>query len=201
MLVFTDNIRWLVIWSIALGAGLCLLYDVIRVFRNAFSVSTSISRLREGRFFIPKLIFLSLTDLFFCITVAFSFLILAYYTNGGVFRGLILICAALGFVFVRMTLSRPFVFLCSWAVSVIKKLAIFLFSVLLKITKPIFWLYHLTLGRIICIIKDRVKKKRERREEERMRLAGKEENVTVKEDQTKDRRKERIVIGRRAEKP
>lgn len=199
MLVFTDNIRWLVIWSIIDGGFLCLLYDVIRVMRNIFSVSTDVSRMKKGKFFPFKMFFLVASDFLFCLVTAISFLVLSYYTNGGVFRGLVVICAIIGFIAVRLTLSKVFVYLLYKVALVIKKLLRLLCIVAVKIVKPIFWLYHLTLGRIICIIKDRIKKKRERREEEKMRIAGKEENVTVEENQAENKRKERIVIGRRTE--
>lgn len=199
MLIFTDNIRWLVVWSITVGGALCLLYDVLRVIRSLLSIETDVSGMRGRRLFVPKFVFLVLTDFLFCIAVAICFLSLAHYTNGGVFRGLLVVCAALGFIVIRLTVSRLFVFLLNKLTLVLKKILTFLVLVLSKIVKPVFWLYHLTLGRIICIIKDRVKKKRERREEER-RNTGKEENVTLIKACTETGRKERIVIGRRAEK-
>jgi hypothetical protein len=154
--------------------------------------------MKKGRFFIPKLVFLTLSDFFFAVFCAICILLVSYLTNEGVFRGLSVICAVIGFSIVRLTVSRPFTAFLFFFVSVIKKILKLIFWILRKIAKPIFWTFDLTLGRIICIIKDRVKKKRERKLY--ARDAGKEENVTVQKSQAADRGKERILIGRRAEK-
>ncbi len=204
MLVFTDNIRSLVIWSLAAGGVLCLVYDIIRASRDLFGVSASVSEMKKGRLFALKMICLILGDFLFCVFAAICFLIVSFCTNGGVFRGLILICGALGFALIRFTVSKIFMLLLLKVVFAIRKLLGFMYSVLraiaLKIAKPFFSLYHLTLGRIICIIKGRIKEKRELKMALKAQLAGKEEDAILEKAQGDRNKKERIVIGRRAEK-
>ena len=197
MLVFTDNLRALVIWSLVCGAALCLFYDVIRVSRTVFGVSTNALSMRGKPLFYAKFAYLVMTDFLFCTVSAICFLLLAYYTNGGIFRGLIVACGIVGFVIMRLSLSRIFTFILLKFALIIKRLIKVVFWISGKITKPIFWIYHLTLGKIICIIKDRVKKKREMKFRQ---ISGKEENEAVLKDQGNSGPKGRIFIGRREEK-
>ena len=205
MLVFTDNIRRLVLWSIIVGGGLCLVYDIMRVLRNVFGICTDVREMRGKRGFFIKTAYLFFLDFVFCLMVAICLLLLSYYLNGGLFRGLTLLCMAMGFIFTRLTASRLFYFVLFRIALAIKWVLLKVFSLLCKIAKkigrPLFCLYHLTLGKIICIIKDRVKKKREFRRMKKSILqnAGKEENVEDKGSFESHYKKERIVIGRRAE--
>ncbi len=194
MLVFTFNLRWLIIWSLAAGGALCLLYDVIRATRVLFGISPAVGVMRADKLFVLKVIYLFISDFAFCIVCAVTFLLLAYYTNGGLVRGLSLASAAVGFVLIRLTVSRLFTFLLFKAVLGVRWL-------LRKMVKPLFLLYHLTLGKIICIIKEKSKSRRERKRAEReLRAHGKEKDVAVEEALAQNNRKERIVIRRRAPK-
>ncbi len=205
MLVFTDNIRSLIVCGLILGGVLCLLYDIIRASRDFLGISSDISKMKSEKFFAAKAVYLFLTDFFFCIVSAICMLFLAYFTNGGVFRGLVLACVSIGFIIIRLTLSKLFMFLLLKLSWVINRLLRLLFRVLrfilAKIAKPVFSVYHLTLGRIVCIIKDRIKKKRELRAELKKRAgeqSGKENNVILQEALEDGNKKERIFIGRRA---
>ncbi len=205
MLVFTHNIRQLVLWSLAVGGILCLAYDIIRVSRWVFSIETNIVKMKGQRLFILKLLYTFLTDVLFCIFIAVCILLLSYYLNGGLMRGLTVICMAVGFIAARLTVSRIFTLVIyklamgiRWVIRGIISISVKILKIILK---PVFLLYHLTLGRFICIIKDRVRKKRERR---RMRksipsdVAGEEDDVAHKGRMEAHNKKERILIGRRA---
>ena len=205
MLVFTHNIRQLVLWSLAVGGVLCLIYDVIRVSRWTLSIETDIMKMKGQGLFILKLLYTFFTDVFFCIFIAVCILLLSYYLNGGLMRGLTVICMSVGFFAVRISVSRIFTVVIYKLAKGIRWLIRGIISIFAKILKiilrPVFSLYHLTLGRFICIIKDRVKEKRERRRMRKSSLrdvAGEEEDVAHKGLVEAHNKKERILIGRRA---
>lgn len=205
MLVFTHNIRQLITWSFVTGGALCLVYDVIRVLRWTLAVETDIMKMKGQRLFIPKMLYTFFTDIAFCVLIAVCILLLSYYLNGGLMRGLTVICMGVGFAAVRLTVSRVFTFVIYRLALGIKWVIKDIFTVLVKflklITRPVFSLYHLTLGRFICIIKDRVRKKRESGRIKKDALcdpAGEEDNVAHKESVEAHNKKERIFIGRRA---
>ena len=198
MLVFTDNIRALVIQSLIAGGFLCLCYDVLRALRRFFNIDTDGEKMRGRRFFVIKLVALGVTDFLFCVFASACALILSYCANGGVFRGLQVACMAAGFFFVRHTISRPFTYILGILLRGIRRVIRMIIFIAVKITAPIFYLYHLTLGKIICIIKDRIKKNRESFGDSE----GKRD-VIIREDE-KDQESSasqgRIFIGRRDQK-
>ena len=159
MLVFTDNIKVLVIQSIIAGGFLCLVYDILRAIRRSFNILPSGDGMSRCRF-VLCLIALGIMDFVFCIFSAICILLLSYCAGGGVFRGLQLVLMLLGFALVRVTVSRIFLTALCFVLGIVKRIFEFVFKVMAKIAKPIFYLYHLTLGRIIFIIRDRIKKDR-----------------------------------------
>ncbi|NLL78378.1 MAG: hypothetical protein GX234_00920 [Clostridiales bacterium] len=80
--------------SVFLGLMITFLYDVIRIFRRV---------LRHGSFLV------SLEDLAFWIFCSVCIFRLLYHENNGVFRWFVIMGAAAGMLFYKMTLSHFFV--------------------------------------------------------------------------------------------
>lgn len=84
------------IYSLCLGALLCLFYDIIRAIRKVWQKSAA------AVFF---------EDLFFWIISAFATFIFLIARTSGEIRGYVLVCELVGFVLCRLTFSRVFFFL------------------------------------------------------------------------------------------
>lgn len=84
------------LWAFALGCFLCLVYDVLRIFRS-------------GRNQNPILLFL--LDAVFCLFASASFSVLFFNLSFGRMRGYAFVFGGLGFIAWRFTVSRLFMML------------------------------------------------------------------------------------------
>jgi hypothetical protein len=113
------------------------------------------------------LVFLFLSDFVFCLLFATSAILLTYNISGGVFRGCVYICMALGLLLYRLTIGRLTEKIERLLTSLIKKLILGTVRLFLIPLRAIFSLlcriYSLTIGRIIGKIICRVKEDREKK--------------------------------------
>lgn len=97
----------LALWSLAVGAFLCAVYDVFRVFRL------------EKR---QNAVLLFFADVAFSLICSFSMLVLFFNLSYGKMRLYAFCCALLGFLVWRFTVSRIYISLIKHIIGILKKL-------------------------------------------------------------------------------
>lgn len=122
MEIYPSALWRLLLASFLLGVGMGALYDCIRIQRVLFGIcrytkaanapafcptflKVRNKRAGKGKEII-KAFFLVLQDVVFCLAAGILVSILLFYRNDGVFRGFVLIGAALGFVAYYFTVGR-----------------------------------------------------------------------------------------------
>ena len=200
-----SDARLLLLRSLICGVSLGLIYDVIR-FLKLFcgvkygEVAAPGSRsLRVLHFFLAFV-----TDIVFWSLVGVLSIALIYSSTGGMFRGLTYIGLALGFIAYYFTLGKLVLFLSRRAVKILWRALRFIFKVIrvpiLFVVKGIISLYHLTIGKIIGKIINRIRMMKNKPESEVEREAdcfdggGKEDFVYV-DGKIGYRRTDRINFG------
>lgn len=122
MEIYPSALWRLLLASFLLGVGMGTLYDCIRIQRVLFGICRytkaanapafcptflKVRKKRAGKGKeIIKASFLVLQDIVFCLAAGILVSILLFYRNDGVFRGFVLIGAALGFVTYYFTVGR-----------------------------------------------------------------------------------------------
>ena len=152
----------LILRSFFTGAVLGLLYECVRVVKMLFCINRST---RGGK--ILLFIYLFFTDLAFCLLFAFFAILLTYNLSGGVFRGCVYVCMALGLMIYRLTLGRLAGRIERVITNIIRKASRAILRLVVIPIRAIFSLvcrlYSLTIGRIIGKIICSVRKKRKER--------------------------------------
>lgn len=138
----------LILRSFFTGAVLGLLYECVRVVKMLFCINRST---RGGK--ILLFIYLFFTDLAFCLLFAFCAILLTYNLSGGVFRGCVYVCMALGLMIYRLTLGRLAERIERVITNIIRKASRAILRLVVIPIRAIFSLvcrlYSLTIGRII----------------------------------------------------
>ena len=138
----------LILRSFFTGAVLGLLYECVRVVKMLFCINGST---RGGK--ILLFIYLFFTDLAFCLLFAFFAILLTYNLSGGVFRGCVYVCMALGLMIYRLTLGRLAERIERVITNIIRKASRAILRLVAIPIRAIFSLvcrlYSLTIGRII----------------------------------------------------
>lgn len=202
MNIYNDDILCLLLLSFAVGAACGVLYDLLREMRYRADVAHNAVPVRVKLIF--EYISIFLTDIVFCLIFGICAVMLMYNANNGVFRGGVYISMFLGCILYRLTLSR-----------LIRKIFFYIFKLLRGIWRRIAFvifipirlilkIFHLTIGRFVCIIINRALRGiRSRRSKKSGDLAlicvssAKEgEHVDIKKAEVQ---KARIIIGRRNE--
>lgn len=200
MNIYNDDILPLLLVAFVLGALSGVIYDVLHILVFApDKISTKTKKL----FCAIEYISLFVADLLSCLVFCAGALILMYNLNKGVFRCTVYILMGFGFLIYRITVSKPIRRVLSFALNIIKCIIRIVCRIISIPLRVIFKIYHLTIGKIVCIIIGGIRNKREakrqrKREKELVALSnsGKDEYVAPKEN-SENTRKERIFIGRK----
>ncbi len=110
------------VWAVLHGAGLTVLYDVLRALRRAFSHGSAA---------------VSAEDLLYWLTAGFLTFAFAFLRTDGVIRGYVAVGMALGAVLYHFTLSGVFVGGLAWFLRMMKKLSAAFYRLLSKPVKNI----------------------------------------------------------------
>lgn len=163
----------LILRSLAIGAMLGFLYESVRILKMLIGTG------RKGGFRrIVYSVFLGFTDFLFCLLSASVAILLTYNLSGGVFRGCVYLCMALGLLLYRLTMGsilyRVELRLIGFLKKVIKTVLKIIFAPFRAIFLLFVRLYGLTIGKIIGKIKCKVD---QRRQERKKALEEEESNV------------------------
>ncbi len=143
-----ENLVFLLLYSLTVGAFLGVLWDTFRIIRivcygkrkaGAFSpiklpsnekdVSRALAFSHTQKVFSPSGIAIFLSDLLFCLATTISVIILLFHLNGGEIRGFALFGAAVGFSVYYFTVGRLTVLFSDFIIKGIKKLVLLTLSV------------------------------------------------------------------------
>jgi len=143
-----ENLLLLLLYSLAVGAFLGVLWDIFRIIRiicygkrksGSFApirlpssekdVSRALKLCHSQKFLSLSGIFIFLSDIIFCLTAAVSVIILLFHLNGGEIRGFALFGAALGFTAYYFTLGKLTVLFSDYIIRGIKRLILLILSV------------------------------------------------------------------------
>ena len=160
----------LILRSLAIGAMLGFLYESVRIVKMIIGTGKK-GIIRKAVYSV----FLGFTDFIFCLLSASVAILLTYNLSGGVFRGVVYLCMALGLLLYRLTVGK-FMYRIELVLTVFFKKVI---KTVLKIffvpIRAIFLLfvrlYGLTIGKII----GKIKCKAEQRRQERKKALEEEE--------------------------
>lgn len=201
MNIYNDDILSLLLFALALGAFAGVVYDILHSL--VFVASESQKAKAKKLFCVLEYTSLFLADVIFCIISGAGALILMFNLNKGVFRCAVYILMGLGFLFYRVTISRVVRKLLFYIIRVFGWINGIIYRIISIPLRVIFKIYHLTIGKIVCIIIGGIRNKREAGRQRKRELAlvalcdsGKDEYVTPKEN-SEDTRKKRIFIGRK----
>lgn len=201
MNIYNDDVLTLLLFAFLFGGIFGVVYDVLHSF--AFVAGNRQPARAKKLFCALEYISLFFADLTFCLLFGAGALILMYNMNKGVFRFTVYIMMGLGFAVYRVTASGIIRKLLFWILLVLRKISGIIYRIISVPIRLIFKIYHLTIGKIICIIIYGIKNKREaNRQKKRERAlvasadSGKEAHVTST-DNSENNRKERIFIGRK----
>ena len=156
----------LLLWrSLLCGVALGFFYDVIRLIKLFCGVKYGDRAVYKSRFIrAAHFVLAFLTDIIFWVSVGILSIALIYSSTGGIFRGVTYICLAIGFLFYYFTLGRLVLFLNKKIVKLTMRVFMWLAKVLRVplsfALKGIISLYHLTIGKIIGKIKDKIRTKK-----------------------------------------
>lgn len=160
----------LILRSLAIGALLGLAYESVRIFKMLIGIAKG-GRFRKA----VSTVFLFVTDLVFCLFSASTAILLTYNVSGGVFRGCVYLCMALGLLLYRLTVGRILYKIELVLTEFIKKVIKTVLKILFVPVRAIFLLfvklYGLTIGKII----GKIKCKAEQRRQERKKALEEEE--------------------------
>ena len=202
MNIYNGDVSRLWLMSFLLGAILGVVYDAtVQLFSSANIKPPPKFQRAWG---VILKITLTLRDFLFCVLFSFCALILMYNQNNGVFRWSVYFFALSGYFIYRKALSK-FIRKIVGALLVIPMWIIGKAIKILSIpVRPIFKIWDLTIGKILCIIICGMKNKRlsrKRKREERKKAippplaeSGKEEYVDI---QKAPLRASRVVIRRK----
>ena len=202
MNIYNDDILQLLLFSLALGLISGIVYDILHSL--VFVVRDSQTAKAKKLYFTIEYISLFLADILFCLFFGLGALILMYNLNKGVFRCTVYILMGSGFILYRVTVSKIIRKLLSFVLTVFGWISRIIYRVVNIPIRLIFKIYHLTIGKIVCIIICGIKNKRGakwQKKRERALIAvsnsGKEEYVASPKNK-KNKRKKRIFIRRKA---
>lgn len=201
MNIYNDDILPLLLFALALGACAGVVYDILHAL--VFVASESQRAKAKKLFCVLEYISLFFADVIFCLIFGAGALILMYNLNKGVFRCTVYLLMGFGFIFYRVTISKIIRKLLFYILRVFRWISGIIYRIISIPIRFIFKIYHLTIGKIVCIIICGIKNKRDAKRQKKMEKAlmalsdsRKDEYVTSPED-SKDQRKERIFIGRK----
>ena len=200
-----SEVRQLIWRALICGGALGLFYDVIRFIKLFCGVRYGErAEYRRKSVCTAHFILAFFTDVVFWVAVGILSIALIYSATGGIFRGVTYICLAIGFVAYYFTLGRLVLFLSKKTVKLARRILKAVVKVLripLSFAlKGIISLYHLTIGKIIGKIKDRIRTKKKLLDSESADAVenfdegGKEDFVYVN-GKTGYRRTDRINFG------
>ena len=168
MIDLTQNqLAKLLLEGLLLGVALGVFYDCIRFFKCFFTVGVDIERIRyRGVLGVAAYAFTFFTDVILMLLAALTSILLLYSVDG-VFRGMTYPAMAAGFLLYYHTVGRAVLKLSKMLVKALKRLIKRLFAIAIRPIRAIWRLiisvYHLTIGRFLGKIKERVKSAREKR--------------------------------------
>lgn len=159
---------YLLLCSVALGALLGVLYDLIRFAKMMLGVEYGKTDTKQGR--VRRAIVFAVTfvsDVIFWVIFAASSVILTYNVSGGVFRAMVYVSMIAGGAVYYFTIGRLTLKLGIKLSKLIKKVAAKLLRLVIvpfrAIISLIIKLYHLTIGKVIGkIISERNRRRKER---------------------------------------
>lgn len=205
-----DLLLSLLLKSLAGGALLGVIYDVIRAFKMLFGVKygSDAVRITAKGMKIGAFVVTFLTDVIFWVFAGLLSIALIYSVGGGRFRGLTYLALAIGFLIYYLTIGRLMLKISAFLVNFLKKTVRWLIRLILVpfkwVLRLIISLYHLTIGRIIGKIRVAVEASRERKREAALaNIAEPPEGESGKEDlenvdeKYRFRKEGRISFGRR----
>ncbi len=155
----------LMLRSLACGAVLGFLYEIVRIMKMLFGIDR-VCRLRK----IISAIYLFVTDFLFCIIAASLAILLTYNISGGVFRGCVYLCMGLGLILYRATLGKIFYKFERFFTNLLRKIIKCALKIILIPFRTIFLLfvklYTLTIGKIIGKIRCNMIIRKEKKKKE-----------------------------------
>ncbi|MHC1694443.1 MAG: spore cortex biosynthesis protein YabQ [Eubacteriales bacterium] len=122
------------LYSLSVGAFICVLYDLFRILRMMFGAGK---------------ILLFLEDLLFCLLATGIIIIFLFYANSGEIRWFAMAGAFIGFFVYYNTISRFIIFLLMKLIRLVKRVLMFIFKITIM---PIIKLIKLIAGFIKKII-------------------------------------------------
>jgi hypothetical protein len=195
----------LLLRSLLCGVALGVFYDGIRLIKLFCGVRYGErEEKKNAALSAAHFILAFVTDIVFWVTVGVVSVALIYGSTGGIFRGSTYLCLAVGFVAYYFTLGRAVLFLSRRLVKLCRRAARRMIKVaavpLSFIFKGIISLYHLTIGKIIGKIKERIRtrknKPNDESEQECFALSdGRKEDFVYVDGKTGYRRTDRINFG------
>ncbi len=175
MEVYPSALWRLLLASLLFGSGIGVLYDCIRIQRVLLGISRytkaenvpvfcpSFLKMRKKRAGkgkkIAKFVCLVLQDILFCLSVGILLSILLFYRNDGVFRGFVLIGAAVGFAAYYFTVGRLVIGASEYIVFALRTAFLYL---VYYVSLPFIALGRFLLARIGGAVK-RIREKRQER--------------------------------------
>lgn len=160
----------LIIRSFLCGVVLGVIYGFIKITRILLFSKEMKNNLSVKIF---KYIFIFIGDMLLGVLVGLISVLLIYHINGGIFRGMVYLFLFFGFMLYRLTFARliekMIIKLLHVVFRVMKKIFKVLFLPFKLIFRGLFFIYHLTIGKIIGKIIISMKKRQEiKREKERL---------------------------------
>lgn len=116
------------LYSLTVGAFICVLYDLFRILRMMFGAGK---------------VLLFLEDLLFCLLATGVIIIFLFHANSGEIRWFAMAGAFIGFFIYYNTVSRFIIFLLMKLIRLVKRVLKFIFNITVM---PIIRLFKLTLG-------------------------------------------------------
>lgn len=196
----------LLLKAFLLGAALGLFYDVIRFIKMLCGVEYFVSAECRERTTVRKTVIFAvtfLTDLIFWLIFGISSIILLYNICGGVFRASIYPCMLFGFLLYYFSLGRLFLIIGSKTVLLLKRICRWIIRLILipirLVGRFFIFIYHLTIGKIVGKIKERINLSREKKkksaEDEPTELDVGEEERKYGDEGYRYRKEGRIYFG------
>lgn len=184
----------LVIRSFLCGTILGVIYGFIKIPRIILFSNPKSNNLSHK---ILKYSFTFIGDMLLGLLVGLVSVLLIYHINGGIFRGMVYLFLAFGFILYRLTVARPvekcIIIVLRTLFRVLKRVFKILFVPIKLIFRGIFFIYHLTIGKIVGKIIMKIKNRREiKKEKERLsEIAAQISDDTTRGDPIYENPKER----------
>lgn len=200
MNIYNDDILYLLLLSLCAGAACGVSYDILREMRYRSDDAADVVPVKVRRIF--EYISVFLTDILFCLIFSICAVMLMYNANNGVFRGGVYISMFLGCILYRLTISRVMRIVFSYMFKFLRAICQKIVFVVFIPIRLILKIFHLTIGRFVCIIIKRAVRgiKKRKRKDLALICVDHEEDGDHVDIKKAEVQKARIIIGRRNEK-